>query len=181
MSEGTKDIRTKWLRPIDCSPAFINQFVETVMQGGEVPIGNLRRGIPMAEMLFFTGIPGSLMGVSAIRHINEDYHKHLFERAGVPEMYNPLSVEVCWLSVLSEYRGRGVWNNNQAARLTYLGNRPYHAIHRVDNNLISNPMRKTVYVQAGSDFYSQTSDDKLRLFVNNHDPVWDKTKRIQYA
>lgn len=181
MSEETMEIRTRRLRPIDCSAAFINQFVKIVLEGGEVPIGNLRRGIPMAEMLFFTGLPGKLMGVSAIRYANEFYHKHLFEQAGVPEMYNPYSVEVCWLCVLPEFRGKGVWSNNKRARLAYLDNRPYHAIHRAENELISDPIKQTVYNQAGSDFYSKTSNDKLRLFVNNHDPVWDNSKRLQYA
>ncbi|MBL4907693.1 MAG: hypothetical protein JKX94_09610 [Sneathiella sp.] len=180
MNEKIKGLRTIALRPIDCSPNHIKQFINIILDGGEVPIENLKRGIPTAEMLFFTGTPGKLMGVSAVRYPNAKYSKHLFEHAGVPQMYNPLSVEVCWLCVLPEYRGKGVWGNNRKVRLDYLGNRPYHAIHRVENEEVGEPIKSLNYNQAGSDFHSDLSDDKLRLIVHNHDPVLDKSKRLQY-
>lgn len=180
MSEKPEGLKTKCLRPIDCPPKFIKQFFDIVLSGGEVPIANLQRGVLQSEMLFFTGVPGTLMGVSAIRFPNAAYHKHLFEKAGVPEMYNPYSVEICWLSVLPEYRGKGIWGNNRKTRLDYLGNRPYHAIHRVENDLVGEPIKQLDYNQAGADFFSDTSDDKLRLIVHNHAPVLDKSKRLQY-
>lgn len=181
MEKEIKGLRTIFRRPIDCTPKQLNQFAELVMAGGEVPIENLKRGIPTSEILFFSGIPGKLMGVSAARFANVTYHKHLFERAGVPEMYNPFSVEICWLYVLPEFRGKGVWSHNRKMRMEYLGNRPYHAIHRIMNEKISEPVKSKGYDQAGQDFFSDTSKDKLRLIVNNHDPVLDKSKRLQYV
>ncbi|WP_284223886.1 hypothetical protein, partial [Brevundimonas denitrificans] len=81
-------IQTYFRRPIDCSPNQLRAFTRIVMEGGEVPLANLQRGIPMAEVLFFTGIGNILMGVGAFRFAQAGYHRYLFAQAGVPEMYN---------------------------------------------------------------------------------------------
>ncbi len=167
-------------RPIDCEPQYLNIFINMVDKSHEVPLANLVRGVPMAEMLFFTVSEKRLIvGVSAIRFQNQVYHKHLFFQAGVPEMYNAYSVESCWLSVRKRYRGKGVWKSNRQARLDYLGDRPCHVVRRADNKNLD--MSKSIYRQAGSDFYSDTSDDKLMLLTYNHAPVCDPEKRLKYA
>ncbi len=181
MSSGNEKLRTLFVRPIDCHPKHISLFAKIVLAGGEVPIENLRRGIPSAEMLFFSGISGITMGVNAVRFANSAYHKHLFERAGVPKMYNPHSVESCWLSVLTEHQGKGVWKDMIETRQNYLGNRPSHAVRRADNQKVNDPDRLGEYTQVGEEFYTDTSDDKLILLVNNHDPILDKSKRLQYV
>lgn len=171
--------RTLAKRPIDCEQQYLNIFIHMVDQNHEVPLANLVRGVPMAEMLFFTVNEERLVvGVSAIRFQNRVYHKHLFGQAGVPQMYNPYSVESCWLSVRKRYRGKGVWKSNRQARLDYLGDRPCHVVRRVGNKNLD--MSKSIYSQAGSEFYSNTSDDKLMLLTYNHDPVCDPNKRLKY-
>lgn len=180
MSSGHEALRTLSVRPIDCLTKHLSLFTNIVLAGGEVPIENLRRGILSAEMLLFSGVPGKTMGVNALRYTNSAYHKHLFERAGVAQMYNPHSAESCWLCVLPEYRGMGVWKDMIRSRQNYLGNRPSHAVRRADNRYVNDPSRLGEYTQVGEEFYSDTSDDKLMLLVNNHDRVLDKSKRLQY-
>lgn len=178
MAEKIAGLKTTALRPVDCSEAMIDRFIELVMLDGELPIENLRRGVPASEILFFSGTEDTVMGVSAIRFANRAYHKHLFEKAGAPEMFNPWSVESCWLYILPEYRGKGIWSSNRAARLAYLGNRPCHSVARVGNTHFD--PKKSIYTLAGEYFYADTSDDQLRLLVYNHDPVFDKSKRLRY-
>lgn len=175
-----EEFETLAKRPIDCEESHINIFINMVDKSHEVPLANLMRGVPMAEMLFFTVNEEKLIvGVSAIRFPNQAYHKHLFNQAGVPEMYNPYSVESCWLSVRERYRGKGVWSSNRQARLDYLGDRPCHVVRRADNKNLN--MSKSIYAQAGTDFYSDTSEDKLMLLTYNHDPVCDPDKRLIYG
>ncbi len=133
----------------------------------------------MAEMLFFTQTEDKvIVGVGAVRYANAAYHKHLFQQAGVPEMYNPHSIESCWIAVRPDYRRQGVWNNNRECRMQYLGNRPCHSVRRVDNKkIVGDPE----YRQAGSNFYAKTSEDELRLMVSNHDPVYNPSKRLRYV
>lgn len=167
-------------RPVNSTARQLAAFISIVHESGEVPIENLKRGVAMAEMLFFTVTEkNAIAGVSAIRFQNRVYHKHLFEKAGVPEMFNPHSVESCWLSIRPDYRGNGVWKRNRQARLDYLGNRPCHVVRRADNKFLDN--KKSIYWQAGHDFYSDTSDDKLMLLVYNHDEDLDKNKRLKYV
>lgn len=180
MEQQANTFKTIVRRPIDCSRDQMNSFARIVLQSKEVPLENLKRGLPSAEMLFFTTtVQGEIAGVSAIRFQNKNYHRHLFEQAGVLHMYNPHSVESCWLSVRPEFRGKGVWKSNRQARLDYLGSRPCHVIRRVENAYLV--VKKSIYQQAGDNFYSQTSDDKLMLLVYNHDPVFDANKRLRYV
>lgn len=137
MAKKPPKLTTIAARPVDCTPDMINTFFKMVLAGGEVPVENLQRGVPMAERLFFTGAGNTIMGVSAIRFSQQAYHRNLFKQAGVPEMFNPDSIEVVWLYVDPKYRGYGVWKNSRDFRLEFMGNRPSHAIHRVENDLVS--------------------------------------------
>lgn len=182
--EKTDIFETISIRPVNCTARQLGAFTAIVQESGEVPLANLKRGVAMAEMLFFTlSQTDAIAGVSAIRFQNRIYHEHLFEKAGVPEMFNPHSVESCWLSIRPEYRGKGVWKSNRQARYDYLGNRPCHAIQRWNNSFMDNNLANTssAYRQAGSPFYSDTSDDKLMLLVYNHDDSLDRTKRLKYV
>jgi len=176
-------METRAIRPIDCPPELLNAFINMVEKGGEVPRANLVRGVPMAEMLFFTiDDDKQLMGVSALRRPNAAYHRHLFEKAGIPEMYNPLSLEVCWLYVDPAFRGKNVWKHNSGTRLRYLGNRPAHAIHRVRNNKLNDfSNSKTVYELVGQEFTPEMSETPVRLIVINHDKIFDPQKRLYYG
>lgn len=182
MAKQPLKLNTIAVRPINCTPGMLNRFFEMVLAGGEVPIENLRRGVPMAERLFFTGAGNEIMGVSAIRYPQQRYHQNLFKLAGVPQMFNPDSVEVVWLYVDPKYRGYGVWKNARDFRLDFMGKRPSHGIHRVENDLVS-PLveKKSDYVQAGEHFKSPSDDHMIKLVVRNHDDVYDKTKKFYYG
>ncbi|MCG8493284.1 MAG: hypothetical protein MI743_16810 [Sneathiellales bacterium] len=176
-----RKIETVAIRPIDCPASSLKIFMDMVLAGGEVPKINLQRGIPMAEMLFFTGIPGKIMGVGAVRFANSGHHKLLFEKAGVPQMYNPDSVEICWAYVDPEYRGTGVMSSAREARLAYLRNRPVHAVHRAGNDLVKPLISPGGFHQAGSDFMDSEDKNLIRLVVRNHDPVYDPEKGLVYG
>lgn len=180
MTEEKLNFRAIMRRPIDCSPEMLNAFAKVVLKNGEVPIENLKRGIPTAEMLFFSTLGRTLVGVSCIRYQRAEFHKHLFEKAGVPEMYNPYSVELCWLSVLPEYQGKGAWSSIYNIRRKYMVDRAGHGITRVANERVADVSRYG-YHQVGEPFIPDTSDDLIRLVATNHDPVYDPSKKLRYC
>lgn len=182
MAKKPVKLTTIAARPIDCTPGMVSRFFEMVMAGGEVPIENLQRGVPMSERLFFTGAGDTIMGVTAIRYPQQAYHRSLFKQAGVPQMFNPDSIEVVWLYVDPKYRGLGVWKHARDFRLDFMAGRPSHAIHRVENDLVSPLIEKrTDYIQAGAHFKSPSDDHMLKLVVRNHDAVYDKTRKFNYG
>jgi len=181
VSDHKSQVHTIMRRPIDCSPKLLEAFKDTVLVGDEVPVANLNRGVPAAEMLFFALIDKQIIGVSCLRYPNANFHRHLFEKAGAAVMYNPHSLESCWLCVLPKYRGFGAWSSMYKTRTKYTANRPTHALHRKDNTLVANPLVKMGYVQAGKDFYTDNIDNKLCLMVKNHDPVFDPNKKMRYS
>lgn len=141
---------------------------------------HIQKAVVFSDALLFTGTGNVLMGVSALKHPRQSYLKHLYEEAGVPQMYNPNSIESCWLSVLPQYRGKGVWAHNRAVKIAYMANRPYHSVRRVDNLSIYNSDKENEYVQAGKDFISYISPKKLCLMVANQDPVYNPKKKFLY-
>ncbi len=180
MSEVKPEIRVVMRRPIDCTPDMLNTFGKIVLSNGEVPIANLKRGIPRSDMLFYCIKDKTVVGVSAVRYQNKVYHKHLFEQAGVPEMYNPHSLEWCWLSVLPEHQGGGVWKQIHAAREDYMADRPCHGITRAENDRM-NDDKKFGFEYIGEPFKAETSDDMIRLAVSNHDQVYNPEKKLRYC
>lgn len=175
-------IETRMHHPVDCTKKMIDAFIRMALAGGEVPIKNLEFGVPRADRLFFTLVDKKLAAVGALRRAQTIYHKHLFERAGVPEMYNPDSLETCWLFVSPAFRGsKGIWPAVQQAQLDYLGNRPSHGIYRAENNLLSPNIDKTGYLQIGRDFETPQSNFVVRLVARNHDPLYNPKKRLVYG
>ncbi|WP_025896980.1 hypothetical protein [Sneathiella glossodoripedis] len=180
MSEENEKFHASMFRPIDCSDKTLNAFAKIVLANGEVPAENLQRGIPTAEMLFFCSIGRKLVGVSCARFQNTSFHKLLFDRAGVPQMYNPFSVEICWLSVLPKYQGKGAWSAIYEIRRKYLKDRPAHGITRVENKRVADVARYG-YQQVGEPFKLDNEDHFIRLVVKDHDPVFNPSKRLRYC
>lgn len=173
-------LKTYVRRPQDCGRALLDRFVETILSGGEMNEKMVRAGIPYAEVLLLTAAGENLVGVSALKFPRQSYLKHLYQEAGAPEMYNQFSIEACWLSVLPQYRGQGAWQSNQATRVKYLTNRPYHSVRRVNNPDIKTLSKETHYEQAGKDFYSDILDETVKLMVANHDREFDPKKQFLY-
>jgi len=173
-------LKTFIRRPQDCSSALRHAFAEVVISGEEMDERQVLLGMPYAEVLLFTVEGQTVIGACALRYPKLSFLRHLFEKAGKPEMCNPHSIEECWLSVHPDHRGKGVWAHNRQAKVSYLGNRPYHSVMRADNLNVVNPDKEEKYVTVGTDFHSHISDHKLRLMVVNHDPVFDPEKRLVY-
>ncbi len=164
-----------------CRSHLIKAYINLVATHGDVPRENLSPGILMSEQLFFTHDDGRIVGVCALRHSNEGYHKYLFEGASVPQMYNPDSIETCWLCIHPDYRDKGVWKELRINQLGYLGDRPSHGVIRADNEYVNKSIHKSEHLPVGIDFTTPKIDHKLRLIVRNHDPVYDSEKQFIYA
>lgn len=175
--QGPEVISTMARRPIDCPQKLLNGFINVVLLSGEVPLSNLKNGVPKAEMLFFAGTIKKIMGVTAVRYAQKSYHKYLFEQAGVPEMFNPAAVEVCWLSVNPQYRGRGIRRKLQTVSDEYLGNRPTFGVVRQANTVTET----TDANQIGHAFKAPDKDHLITLIARNHDPVYDPEKKFHYG
>jgi len=174
-------LKTLIRRPQDCSVSLKEVFIKIVTAGGEMDKARIRYSFPYTDALIFTGSGNTVMGVGALLHPKQSFHRHLFEMAGKPEMYNPHSIESCWISVLPEYRGKGVWTHNRRAKLAHLGNLPHHSIRRIKNKNVVNPDKETQYEQVGHSFVSHIGPHELLLLAANHDPVFDPEKRIYYC
>ncbi len=183
MTKSKPEIAVSLIRPIDCSPNLLSAFRGLLLSHTDVKDEHLRQGFAGVEQLAIAiADQKKVVGTACLKYQNRQYHKYLFEQAGVPKMYNPDSLESAWVCVHPDFRGLGIWNKMHDLRSNYLGNRPYHATHRVNNSSVAERTeRRDGYKQAGKDFSSVTSDHMLRLVVANHDDIYDPSKGLIYG
>jgi GNAT superfamily N-acetyltransferase len=176
-------ITVRLIRPIDCSPKLLRALSKLLLTHTDVQEAHLRQGFAGVERVTVAiADQKALVGTACLKYQNSKYHKYLFKQAGVPQMYNPDSLESAWLCVHPEYRRLGIWNKMHVLRKTYLGNRPYHSTHRVENNqVVERTKQRGDYRQAGKHFQSINGDHMLRLVVANHDDVYDPSKGLVYG
>lgn len=183
MTTNTSDISIFLIRPIDCSAKILNAIRDLLLSQANVPHKYFQQGLFGAEQ-FVVAISKekTLVATACLKYQHTTYHKYLFTQAGVPQMYNPDSLESAWVCVHPDFRGQGIWNRMHDMRASYLGNRPYHSTHRVSNDIVvKRTERRDGYIQAGQDFQSVTSEHELRLVVANHDPVYNPETCIIYG
>ncbi len=181
MSEIVEKIWTRRLRPIDCAPAFINQFSQIVLQDGSATTDSLRQEIPFCEMLFFTGVTGKLMGVSAIRYANDQIQRKQFEKAGIAKLCDPLSVEICWFSILPEFQDQGVATHNLGNCLDYLSNRPCYAYADKSKILSSILEQNEEFSMPESGLNKDQKDIPAKIYLRNHQSGRKTSEHLQYG
>ncbi|WP_025896978.1 hypothetical protein [Sneathiella glossodoripedis] len=183
MNNPKPEISVRLIRPIDCSAQLIDAYKTLLLAHTSVKDSHFRQGLAGVEQFVIAVADNAkLVGTACLKYQSRKYQQYLFKQAGVPEMYNPDSIESAWVCVHPDFRGMGIWNKMHEIRSSYLGNRPYHATHRVENHPVSKRTeRRDGYRQAGKDFNSVTSEYKLRLVVANHDLVYDPVKKLIYG
>ncbi len=183
MTKSKPEIAVSLIRPIDCSPNLLRAFRGLLLSHTDLKEEYLRQGFAGVEQLAIAiADQTKVVGTACLKYQNRRYHKYLFEQAGVPKMYNPDSLESAWVCVHPDFRRLGIWNKMHKLRKTYLGDRPYHSTHRVENSsVVERTKQRGDYSQAGAHFKSNFGDYLLRLVVANHDDIYDPSKGLIYG
>lgn len=183
MNVDKSKISVSLIKPIDCSTRLLDAIQELLLSHTTIREPHFYQGLLGVERFVVAVYDKKTLAATAcLKFQHKEYHRYLFAKAGVPQMYNPDSLESAWVCVDPSFRALGIWNKMHNMRADYMGNRPFHATHRVNNDVVAKRSeRRDDYVQAGHDFKSVTSDHMLRLLVANHAPVYNPEIRIIYG
>jgi GNAT superfamily N-acetyltransferase len=158
--------------PKDCSDAEVAAFSCLVRQGGEVESKGLERRVRAARALAFLYVKdGALAGVAALKRPTTKHRDDVFGSAGTPEERAPYSLELGWVFVAEDHRGKGYSRALAQAALRYAAEAPMFATTREDNGRMQTTLSRLGFQRLGNAWKSARGNYNLVLFVLTQQPA----------
>jgi ribosomal protein S18 acetylase RimI-like enzyme len=173
------EIRT----PEHCSDAEIAAFCCFVRQGGEVEEEGLEGRVRRAKALVFLYVGGTLVGVAALKQPSRRHRDGVFKKAAVSQCASSFALELGYVYVLPEYRGKHYSEVLSAAAKSQSDNAPIFATTRSDNERMQKTLERLEFKRIGDTYDSERSDSagrthKLLLYVKSAEKPIPESKGI---
>ena len=137
-------------------------------EGGEVtPVGLRQRICSASHLLFLHDSSGTLAGVSALKHPNNDYHLKAFQQAQSSSSPAFYPVELGWVFVSPSHQGQRLSRPLVEQILPYAADRRVYATTRADNERMQRTLTRYGFRQDGVAYHSARGDYDLVLFVQH--------------
>jgi GNAT superfamily N-acetyltransferase len=152
--------------PGDCSDQELERYEELVRQGDEVVSHGLSERIRQAAVLTFAFHGDRLVAVAALKRPTDSYRVGVFRKAGeaLPELG---ALELGWIFVLPDCRGRGLAGRVLAATLDASGGAGVFATTRSDNGPMQKVLEGRRFVRLGQGYKSTRGGYELNLFFRS--------------
>lgn len=151
--------------PDECSSEEIDKFCEFVRMGGEVESQGLTNRIKKAALLVFLYSGKDLIGVAAIKNPNAGYKAEVFQKATATALPEGFALELGWVYVDPEHRGKGLSRKLVEAALASAEKQNVFATSRTDNKAMHKTLLKFGFSKEGRPYRSGMSEHNLELFV----------------
>ena len=163
-------VNTEIREPDGCSDAEIAAFCCFVRQGGEVEERGLEDRVRRAKALAFLYVSGTLVGVAALKQPNQRYRDGVFKKAKVSQCTALFDLELGWVYVLPEYRGKHYSAVLSAAAKSQSNNASIFATTRSDNKPMQKTLERLGFKRIGNTYDSTRLDStgrkyELQLYV----------------
>jgi GNAT superfamily N-acetyltransferase len=151
-------------RPRDCSDQELEGYAALVLRGDEVIKQGLGERIRQAAVLTFAFQESRLVGVAALKTPADGYRTGVFRKAGAAERSKAGDLELGWVFVLADYRGRGVARRVVTNTLDAADGAGVFATTRSENDAMRTLLEAQQLVRAGQPYRSTRGDYELILF-----------------
>ncbi len=151
--------------PAGCADAEIAAFCCYVRQGGEVESAGLEDRVRDARALVFVYVDRALVGVAALKRPSATHRDGKFSAAGVSAIKSRYGLELGWVFVPPEHRGKGYSHTLVTAAMSPADNAPVFATTRADNAAMHRGLERTGFVRAGKSWKSKRGEYELVLYV----------------
>lgn len=152
-------------QPQLCSDADIAAFSCFVRQGGEVVAAGIEGRVRRAKALVFLYADGTLVGIAALKQPGQGYRDGVFKDAGVSKNAGPFGLELGWVFVPIEHRGKHYSRVVSAAALGQADGSPVFATTRSDNEPMQRTLEHLNFKKVGHTWASKRAEHKLVLYV----------------
>lgn len=151
-------------QPGECSDQEINEFVGLVNQGGEVDPDGLEERVRRAKKLLFLR-DSSLVAVSAIKRFYQQYKNSVFTKAGCSNIAGSYKLEMGWMYVKPESRGKGFGRKLLEEMISQLSGVNYYTTVRSDNQIMQHMLSSHGFTKAGMEYPSSRGNNKIILYI----------------
>ena len=103
-----QDFRIVTREPAASSQSDLNSFEQLVIKGGEVTNYGLHGRIKKAYRLAWAISEYKMIGVSALKQPNQNYHYSVFKKSKSEESPTDWPAELGWIFVKESYREKGI-------------------------------------------------------------------------
>jgi|SRR5208337_1817229 len=163
-------VNTEIRRPDGCSDSEIAAFCCFVRQGGEVEAAGLEGRVRRAKALAFLYVGSTLVGVAALKQPVQAYRNRVFKKAGMPQEAASFDLELGWVYVLPEHRGKHYSEVLSAAVRSQSDGAPVFATTRSDNVAMQKALERLKFRKVGDPYSSADSERTLLLYAETRPP-----------
>ncbi len=160
-----RQVNAEIMRPQLCSDAEIGAFCCFIRQGGEVDIAGLEGRVRQAKALVFLYVDRTLVGVAALKQPGKNYRDKVFKAAGVSDNSATFGLELGWVFVRPEHRGKHYSLVVSSAAIGQADGAPIFATTRTDNVNMNGTLEYLVFKKVGITWSSIDGEHKLVLYV----------------
>jgi RimJ/RimL family protein N-acetyltransferase len=152
----------------ECSTDELNKFVKLVEKGDEVDRCNLSDRVKRAQFLAFSyDESNNLVGVGAIKQPNTTYRNSVFSKAKSNHPPNQYDVELGWIYIEEDFRGRGIGKTIVRELLEKIKDKKVYATTRTDNDTMKHILKYFKFHESGEEYKSTRGKHSLVLFVRD--------------
>jgi RimJ/RimL family protein N-acetyltransferase len=156
---------TEAKQPVDCTDAEIAAFCCLVRRGGEVEFQGLEKRARRARVLVFLYVDRVLVGIAAVKRPGAAYRDGVFRSAGVSERASSFELELGWVFVPLEYRGKHYSLVAAQAAMSRANDAEVFATTRADNVAMQRTLQRAGFRRLGDSWTSKRGDNQLVLYV----------------
>lgn len=150
--------------PSECLSQEISEFIELVNQGREVEPEGFKERISRAKKLFFLKDP-TLVAVGALKRFYQQYKNSIFEKAGCSDIASNYQLEMGWMYVKPESRGRGFGRELIEAMISQLNGQSAYTTVRFDNYIMHYMLEGYGFKRVGTEYPSIKGNNKIILYI----------------
>ena len=153
-------------RPSECTSAELDSFAALVRLGGQVYTDGLRERIAAADRLAFHDQNGKLVGVAGLKNLPHSYRAGIFRQAQSARSAGDFPLELGWVVVAPDHRGRGISGRLVQALLEAALERNVYAISHTDNTPIHRALERHHFAREGVPYPSAIQPRQtVQLFI----------------
>lgn len=161
--------------PGKCSDQELEQFCDTVAEGGEVVAG-LKERLKEAFRLGFITYDGIVVGTAALKKPRATYRTKVFTSAKAERPAKSYPYELGWIYLKEEHRKKGQMTRLIDELLPLAGTSNLFATTRTSNTIMREMLDQLHFKQEGEEYVSALRpDETLRLYLFNSGETDEKT------
>lgn len=151
--------------PSACTDGELDAFCSLVREGGQVMLRGLKGRVKRAVALAFVYVNDVLAAVGAIKRPGVAYRGSIFQKAGVSVDPANFPVEVGWVFVSEEYRGKKLSRVPIEVLLPLIAIDNCFATSDVKRIEMHKTLERYGFSKVGKPYKSDQDKDRLQLFL----------------